>query len=202
MSEIQSACEMHPERCVIGHPFNPPHLVPLVEIVGGTKTSKDTIERAAEFYTSIGQRTVRLNKEMPGHVANRLQAALAREVYYLVAEGVVSAADVDTALCWGPGLRWGIMGNLMLNHLGGGPGGIEHFFQQFTGPMTAWWKTLGSPVLTPEVQKKLINGVHAEVGSRTIEELEAERDEVLLGLLELRNKVAKSSQTKSTAPVT
>jgi carnitine 3-dehydrogenase len=201
MSEIQSACEMHPERCVIGHPFNPPHLVPLVEIVGGAKTSKDTIERAAEFYTSIGQRTVRLNKEMPGHVANRLQAALAREVYYLVAEGVVSAADVDTALCWGPGLRWGIMGNLMLNHLGGGPGGIEHFFQQFTGPMTAWWKTLGSPVLTPEVQKKLINGVHAEVGSRTIEELEAERDEVLLGLLELRNKVAKSSQTKSTAPV-
>ena len=137
---------------------------------------------------------MRVNKEMPGHVANRLQAALAREVYYLVAEGVVSAADVDTALCWGPGLRWGIMGNMMLNHLGGGPGGIEHFFQQFTGPMTAWWKTLGSPVLTPEVQKKLINSVHAEVGSRTIEELEAERDEVLLGLIELRNKVAKSSQ--------
>ena len=102
---------------------------------------------------------------------------MAREVYYLVAEGVVSAADVDTALSWGPGLRWGIMGNMMLNHLGGGPGGIEHFFQQFTGPMTAWWKTLGSPVLTPEVQKKLIDSVHAEVGSRTIDELEAERDE-------------------------
>lgn len=200
MSEIQSACEMHPERCVIGHPFNPPHLVPLVEIVGGAKTSEATIERAAEFYSSIGQRTVRVNKEMPGHVANRLQAALAREVYYLVAEGVVSAADVDTALCWGPGLRWGIMGNMMLNHLGGGPGGIEHFFQQFAGPMTAWWKTLGSPVLTPEVQRKLINSVHAEVGSRTIEELAAERDEVLLGLLELRKKVAKSSQAKSKAP--
>jgi carnitine 3-dehydrogenase len=201
MSEIQKGAASHPERCVIAHPFNPPHLVPLVEIVGGAKTSKNTIERAAEFYTSIGQRTVRLNKEMPGHVANRLQAALAREVYYLVGEGVVSAADADTALCWGPGLRWGIMGNLMLNHLGGGPGGIEHFFQQFTGPMTAWWKTLGSPVLTPDVQKKLIDSVHAEVGSRTIDELAAERDEVLLGLIELRNKVAKSSQTKSTAPV-
>src|SRR5258708_6467552 len=111
------------------------------------------------------------------------------------------AADVDTALSWGPGLRWGVMGNLMLNHLGGGPGGIEHFFKQFTGPMTAWWKTLGSPVLTPEVQEKLINSVHAEVGSRTIEELEAERDEGLLGLIELRNKVAKSSKTKSTEPV-
>jgi 3-hydroxyacyl-CoA dehydrogenase len=201
MSEIQSACELHPERCVIGHPFNPPHLVPLVEIVGGAKTSKNIIERAEEFYTSIGQRTVRVNKEMPGHVANRLQAALAREVYYLVAEGVVSAADVDTALSWGPGLRWGIMGNMMLNHLGGGPGGIEHFFQQFSGPMTVWWKTLGSPVLTPEVQKKLINSVHAEAGSRSIDELAAERDEVLLGLLELRNKVAKSSQMKSTESV-
>jgi 3-hydroxyacyl-CoA dehydrogenase len=201
MSEIQSACEMHPERCVIGHPFNPPHLVPLVEIVGGATTSKDTIARVDEFYTSLGKRTVRLNKEVPGHVANRLQAALAREVYYLVADGVVSVADVDTALCWGPGLRWGIMGQVLLNHLGGGQGGIEHFFQQFTGPMTAWWKVLGAPQLTPEVQQKLIDGVHAEVGSRSIDELASERDEVLLGLLELRNKVDKLGQTKSTAPI-
>ena len=199
MSEIQLGAASHPERCVIAHPFNPPHLIPLTEIVGGAKTSEATIRRATEFYTSIGQRTVRLNKEMPGHVANRLQAALAREVYYLVSEGVVSAADVDTALCWGPGLRWGVMGNLMLNHLGGGPGGIEHFFQQFTGPMTAWWKTLGAPVLTPDVQKKLMDSVHAEAGSRSIDELAAERDEVLLGLIELRRKAATSSQKKSTA---
>ncbi len=202
MSEIQSGAASHPERCVIAHPFNPPHLIPLVEIVGGAKTSEATIRRAAEFYTSIGQRTVRLNKEMPGHVANRLQAALAREVYYLVADGVVSAADVDTALCWGPGLRWGVMGNMMLNHLGGGPGGIEHFFQQFTGPMAAWWKTLGSPVLTPEVQKKLIDSVHAEVGSRSIDELAAERDEILLGLIELRTKGAKTpAASKASARV-
>lgn len=190
MSEIQKGAATHPERCVIAHPFNPPHLIPLVEIVGGARTSEDTIRRAAEFYTSIGQRTVRVNQEMPGHVANRLQAALAREVYYLVAEGVVSAADADTALSWGPGLRWGLMGNMMLNHLGGGSGGIEHFFQQFSGPMTAWWKTLGTPVLTPEVQEKLIGSVHAEVGSHSIEELEAERDELLLGLLELRKKIS------------
>ena len=189
MSEIQSGCPSHPERCVIGHPFNPPHLIPLVEIVGGVKTSEDTIERAAEFYTAMGKRTIRLHKEVPGHVANRLQAALAREVYYLVAEGVVSVADVDAALCWGPGLRWGIMGQVLLNHLGGGQGGIEHFFQQFTGPLTAWWKTLGSPELTPAVQAKLAAGLHEEVGSRSIAELEAQRDEVLLGLLELRKKV-------------
>jgi 3-hydroxyacyl-CoA dehydrogenase len=188
MSEIQSDCRLHPERCVIGHPFNPPHLIPLVEIVGGAKTSEETIRRATEFYTSIGKQTVRLNKEVPGHVANRLQAALAREVYYLVDEGVISVADVDTALSWGPGLRWGIMGQVMLNHLGGGPGGIEHMLRQFTGPITAWWKVLGSPTLTPELQKKLIDGVHAEAGSRTIDELEATRDEILLGLLELRTK--------------
>jgi 3-hydroxyacyl-CoA dehydrogenase len=192
MSEIQSGCQSHPERCVIGHPFNPPHLIPLVEVVGGAKTSEDTIRRASEFYTAIGKQTVRLNKEVPGHVANRLQAALGREVYYLVAEGVVSVADVDTALCWGPGLRWGIMGQVLLNHLGGGQGGIEHFFEQFTGPMTAWWKVLGSPELTPAVRQKLIDGVHAEVGSRSIDELEAQRDEVLLGLLELRTKSMKA----------
>ena len=192
MSEIQLGCRSHPERCVIGHPFNPPHLVPLVEIVGGAKTSEETIERVAEFYKSIGRRTVRVRKEMPGHVANRLQAAIAREVYYLVAEGVVSAADVDTALCWGPGLRWGLMGNMLLNHLGGGKGGIEHFLEQFTRPMTAWWKSLGNPVLTPEVQRKLIDSVHAEVGSRSIEELAAERDEMLLGLLELRSDAEKA----------
>jgi 3-hydroxyacyl-CoA dehydrogenase len=186
MSEIQKGAPAHPERCVIAHPFNPPHLIPLVEIVGGATTSEDTIRRATEFYQSIGKETIRLYKELPGHVANRLQAAVAREVYYLVADGVLTAADADSALSWGPGLRWGVMGNMMLNHLAGGRGGIEHFFEQFAGPMTASWKSLGSPVLTPEVQKKLIDSVHAEVGSRTVEELEENRDKLLLGLLELR----------------
>ena len=190
MSEMQKGATAHPERCVIAHPFNPPHLIPLVEIVGGARTSEETIHRATEFYQSIGKQTVRLYKELPGHVANRLQAAVAREVYYLVADGVLSAEDVDSALSWGPGLRWGVMGNMMLNHLAGGRGGIEHFFEQFAGPTAVFWKSLGSPVLTPEVQKKLIDSVHAEVGSRTIEELEAERDELLLALIESRTKRA------------
>jgi 3-hydroxyacyl-CoA dehydrogenase len=188
MSQIQVGAPLHPDRTVIGHPFNPPHLIPLVEIVGGTKTSEDVIRRTDEFYTSIGKDTVRIKKELPGHVANRLQAALAREVYYLVANDVLSAEDVDTALSSGPGLRWGLMGNMMLNHLGGGAGGIEHFFEQFAGPLQASFKGLGNPELTPEVQKKLVDSVHAEVGSRTIEELEAERDDLLIGLLALRAK--------------
>ena len=186
MSQIQVGATAHPERTVIGHPFNPPHLIPLVEIVGGKLTSEDTVQRADDFYTSIGKDTVRIKKELPGHVANRLQAALAREVYYLVANEILSAKDVDTALSSGPGLRWALMGNMMINHLAGGPGGIEHFFEQFAGPLQASFNGLGSPELSPEVQKKLIDSVHAEVGSKTIEELEAARDELLLGLLGLR----------------
>ncbi|HTS53852.1 MAG TPA: 3-hydroxyacyl-CoA dehydrogenase NAD-binding domain-containing protein [Burkholderiales bacterium] len=188
MSEIQSACERHPERCVIGHPFNPPHLIPLVEIVGGAKTSEETIQRVTGFYTALGKRTIRLNREVPGHVANRLQAALWREVVYLVSEGVVNVADADTAVCWGPGLRWGIMGPNMLFHLGGGQGGIEHFFDQFTAPMTAWWNVLGSPTITPELREKIIAGVRDEAGRQSTDELAARRDEVLLGLLALRAK--------------
>lgn len=186
MSEIQKGAVLHPERCIIGHPFNPPHLMPLVELVGGKLTASEAIDRADIFYTAIGKKTVRINKELPGHVANRLQSALAREVYYLVSEDVLSAADADAALSWGPGLRWGLMGNMMLNHLGGGSGGIEHFLEQFAGPMQASWKALGNPELTPEVQRKLIDGVHAEAGGRTVAELEEERDELLLGLLKLR----------------
>ncbi len=188
MSEIQSGCPTHPERCVIGHPFNPPHLVPLVEIVGGAKTSEDTIQRVADFYTALGKRTIRLHKEVPGHVANRLQAALWREIVYLISEGVVDVADADTAVCWGPGLRWGIMGPTLLFHLGGGQGGIEHFFDQFTGPMTAWWKALGNPQITPELREAVTAGVLKEAGSRSLAALAVQRDEVLLGLLKLRGK--------------
>ena len=188
MSDIQSACQAHPERCVIAHPFNPPHLIPLVEIVGGAQTSEETITRALDFYAGLGKKPVRLNRELPGHVANRLQAALGREVYYLISEGVISAADIDTALSWGPGLRWGVMGNMLLNHLGGGKGGIEHFFEHLVGPITEWWKVLGQPDLTPEVRKTIVDSVRAEVGARSIDELAAERDEMLLELIQLRTR--------------
>lgn len=188
MSDIQSSCTRHPDRCVIAHPFTPPHLIPLVEIVGGSKTSEETIQRVAEFYTTLGKRTIRLNKEVTGHVANRLQGALLREVMYLVSEGVVSAADADTAVSWGPGLRWGLMGPNMLMHLGGGPGGVEHFLDQFTGPLTEWWQALGSPTITPEVRAAVVAGVHEAVGEQSTDALASRRDEALLGLLALRAK--------------
>jgi 3-hydroxyacyl-CoA dehydrogenase len=188
MSEIQLGALKHPDRCVIGHPFNPPHLIPLVEVVGGKQTSEQTVQSTMEFYASLGKKPIRLRKEVPGHIANRLQAALGREAYYLVAEGVVSVADIDSAVSWGPGLRWGVMGQVLLNHLGGGQGGIEHFLDQFTAPMMAWWKVLGTPDMTPEFRQKLIDGLHSEIGSLTIDELAAKRDEMLLGLLELRTR--------------
>jgi 3-hydroxyacyl-CoA dehydrogenase len=181
----QSSCK-HPERCVIGHPFNPPHLIPLVEVVGSKKTSLATIERAIAFYASMGKRPIHVRKEVVGHVANRLQAALYREVVYLIEQDVLSISDADAAVSWGPGLRWGVMGPNLLFHLAGGQNGIHHFMEQFTGPMTTWWKDLGNAEFTPDVKEKIVQGVLAEAGNQSIDELAGERDRLLLGLLALR----------------
>jgi 3-hydroxyacyl-CoA dehydrogenase len=181
----QSSCK-HPERCVIGHPFNPPHLIPLVEVVGSEKTSSATIERAITFYASIGKRPIHLRKEVVGHVANRLQAALYREVVYLIEQDVLSVSDADAAVSWGPGLRWGLMGPNLLFHLAGGEGGIHHFMEHLAGPMTTWWKDLGNPEFTPDLKEKIVQGVLAEAGNQSIDELAGERDRLLLGLLGLR----------------
>jgi len=184
MSRIQSECK-HPERCVTGHPFNPPHLVPLVEVVGGAKTSAKTIERAMRFYTAMGKRPLHVRKEVVGHVANRLSAALYREIAYLIEQDVVSLADADAAVCMGPGLRWALMGPNLIYHLGGGPGGIRHFFEHFAGPTAALWADLGSPELSPELQKKIVDDVLEEVDGRSLDELSQERDTLIMGLLEL-----------------
>ncbi len=194
MSVMQSACQ-HPERCVIGHPFNPPHMIPLVEVVGGSKTSPETIRRAMEFYASIGKKPIHLRKEVVGHVANRLQAALYREVVYLIEQGVLDVADSDTAVCWGPGLRWGVMGPNLLFHLGGGEGGIQHFMEHLAGPMASWWKDLGTPTeINPQIKQTIIEGVGQEADGRSVDQLAETRDEVLLGLLQLRAKYSESSR--------
>jgi 3-hydroxyacyl-CoA dehydrogenase len=196
MSDIQGGCRFHPERCVIGHPFNPPHLIPLVEIVGGVKTSPETIQRAMSFYASIGKKPIHVRKEVVGHVANRLQAALQREVVHLIDHGVLDVADADTAVCWGPGLRWGLMGPNLLFHLAGGAGGIEHALDHLGGPMALWWKDLGTPTeFTPRIKQMLIEGVTTETNGHSIEELAEERDTMLLQLLSLRTAVDKSART-------
>ena len=194
MSVMQSNCK-HPERCVIGHPFNPPHVIPLVEVVAGTKTSPETVERVIEFYSSIGKKPIHVRKEVVGHVANRLQAALYREIVYLIEQGVLDVADSDAAVCWGPGLRWGVMGPGLLFHLGGGAGGIQHFMEHLSGPMASWWKDLGTITdFTPEVKQTIIDGVQQEAGKRSIEELGRERDAMLLDLLATRAKEEAASK--------
>src|SRR5215475_11229738 len=185
MSRLQNDCR-HPERCVVGHPFNPPHLVPLVEVVGGEKTGSAAIERALAFYTAIGKQPIHIRREVRGHVANRLQAALWREAVHLVAEGVASVADVDTAISAGPGLRWALMGPHLTFHLAGGVGGIGHFLEQFAGPMADWWNDLGTPRLTPELRDRLAAGIAEAVAGRDIPELEARRDRFLVDLLALK----------------
>ncbi len=184
MSVTQSACA-HPERCVIGHPFNPPHMIPLVEVVGGSKTSPEAVRRAIEFYASIGKKPIHLRKEVVGHVANRL--------VNLIHLGVLDVADADTAVCWGPGLRWGVMGPTMLFHLAGGEGGIQHFMDHLSGPVASWWKDLGGFTDWPEGSKKtIVEGIKKAADGRSIDELAQLRDEVLLELVQIRMKQADS----------
>jgi carnitine 3-dehydrogenase len=184
-SVMQSACK-HPERVIVGHPFNPPHIIPLVEVVGGTKTSPDAIQQAMRFYASIGKKPIHLRKELPGHVANRLQAALYREVLHLIQQGVLSVEESDTAVSYGPGLRWGVMGQSLQWHLGGGAGGIQHFMEQLMDPLAAMMKTLGDPQVTPELKQTIVDGVMREAGGRSVDELAREENEVIVGLMRLR----------------
>lgn len=172
-----------PERYLVGHPFNPPHLIPLVELVGGRSTDPAVLDRAAAFYAAVGKRTIRLKKELPGHVANRMQAALYREAIHLVLEGVASMDDVDAAVAYGPGLRWAMMGPHLSHHLAGGAGGMRHLLEHIGPGIESWWRDLGRPDLTPEAIDRLVAAFDAS-GPRPIAELEAERDALLLGLLE------------------
>jgi 3-hydroxyacyl-CoA dehydrogenase len=188
MDVIQSAAK-RPERCVIGHPFNPPHVIPLVEVVGGAKTSPQTIQKTMAFYASIGKKPIRLFKALPGHVANRLQAALYKEVLYLIQQGVLSVADADVAVSYGPGPRWGVMGPSLQWHLGGGPGGIHHFMEHLMGPLEGLMKSLGNPNVTPELKQTVADGVMHMAGNRSVEQLAEEENQVLTELFTDREKV-------------
>ncbi len=191
MSVMQSACK-RPERCVVGHPFNPPHIIPLVEVVGGAKTSPEAIQQAMAFYASIGKKPILLRKEVPGHVANRLQVALYKEVLYLIQQGVLSVADADDAVSWGPGLRWGIMGPNLQYHLGGGAGGIKHFMEGVFAGLSPLFSALGNPEVTPAFKQMIIEGVLQEAGNRSVEQLANEENELLVAFINLRAQRGKS----------
>jgi 3-hydroxyacyl-CoA dehydrogenase len=184
VSGMQSSLR-HPERLVLGHPFNPPHIIPLVEVIGGTRTAPEAIAWAVDFYRLIGKHPLHLKKEVPGHVANRLQAAVWREAIHLVMEGVATVAEVDEAVRFGPGLRWALMGPHLTFHLGGGAGGMASFIEHLGPAVQTWWDDLGSPILTEETRRLLIDGCLAEIGDRSAEDLRRERDRLLSQIVAL-----------------
>jgi 3-hydroxyacyl-CoA dehydrogenase len=191
-SVIQSKCK-HPERVVIGHPFNPPHIVPLVEVVGGSKTAPEAIQQAIAFYGSIGKKPIHVKKELPGHVANRFQAALYREMLYIIEQGILSVEDTDAAVSYGPGLRWGVMGQSLQWHLGGGAGGIKHFMDHLMDPLAGMMKVLGTPNITPELKQKVVDGVTREAGNRSVDQLAQAENEIIIGLLRLRSQASNNA---------
>ncbi|MDF1750399.1 MAG: 3-hydroxyacyl-CoA dehydrogenase NAD-binding domain-containing protein [Alphaproteobacteria bacterium] len=173
-----------PDRLVLAHPFNPPHLIPLVELLGNDLTDPAAVDWCQGFFEDrCGKKTIRVLKEVPAHVANRLQAALWREAIHLVLEGVASVEDVDKAVVHGPGLRWSIMGPHMLFNLASGGKGLEVFIERFGPSFAVWWESLGRPDLTPENAAILAEGCHDEEAGRSFEELSAERDEKLVAVL-------------------
>jgi carnitine 3-dehydrogenase len=184
VSEFQDACDRHPERVVLGHPFNPPHLIPLVEVAGGQLTSPKVVERALQFYRVIGKHPIHLKKEIRGHVANRLQAALWQEAFHLVSSGVASVADVDAAIAHGPGLRWALLGPFLNLHLSGGAGGIGALFEKPLWQATeGMWRDLGTVTVDTELGKQVTAGVADELRSLPEGDVVRQRDEVLIALL-------------------
>jgi len=181
-SLLQAKCR-HPERVIVGHPFNPPHLVPLVEVVGGKQTDPAAVDWAMAFYDGVGKKAIRLNKEIRGHYVNRVQEAMWREAVHCVAEGIVSVEDADIGIAYGPGLRWALMGPSFTFHLGGGPGGMKYFLEQFGPHIGESWQNLGNPTMTPALQKALIEGTKTQAEGKSYPELVRWRDEKLADIL-------------------
>lgn len=170
-------------RVLIGHPFNPPHLIPLVEVVPGERTSEESVQLAVDFYTSLGRTPVVERKEIPGFVGNRLQNALSREAIYLVEQGVVTPEDLDKVMTNSLGIRWATVGPFLGSHLGGGPGGYRHMAEHIGKSMKKMWAELGTPSQRPEEQEQLIEAVEKAYGSSTYSELAETRDRKQLAIL-------------------
>lgn len=183
VSEMQQGWQ-NPARFILGHPFNPPHLIPLVELLGNDKTAAGVLEIAEAFYKTVGKVTIRVQREVPAHVANRLQAALWREAIYLVESGVASVEDVDKAVWAGPGLRWAAEGPHMLFHLGAGAGGLREFCNRYGDSFHRWWDDLGDAQLTPDMAEKLMLGVEQEGRAQTMAALSNKRDALITGILQ------------------
>ncbi|MDE1462661.1 3-hydroxyacyl-CoA dehydrogenase NAD-binding domain-containing protein [Spartinivicinus poritis] len=183
MTDMQVNCEHHPERFVVGHPFNPPYLIPFCEVVGGEQTSPDAVDWTAAFYESIEKQVAKMDKELPGFIGNRLQEALWREALHMVANNECSVEDIDKSIAYGMGLRWAIMGHCLTYHLGGGQGGMAHLLDHFAPALKEPWTRLEAPELTPALRDAMVQGCLNQAEGRSINELVKERDDCLIRII-------------------
>jgi carnitine 3-dehydrogenase len=182
MSEMQGRCA-HPERTVVGHPFNPPYLIPLVEVVGGAATDSSAVAWAADFYRHAGKSVITMDREVPGFIANRLQEALWREALHMVNAGEATVEQIDRSITDGPGLRWPVQGPMLTFHLAGGQGGMAHMLDHFGPSLQSPWTRLVAAELTPELRDAVVDGCEREADGRSIDELVAERDRGVIAIL-------------------
>lgn len=189
MTMLQRDC-VHPERCVIGHPFNPPYLIPLVEVVGGESTDPAVVDWTVEFYRHIGKYGLKMTRELPGFLGNRLQEAMWREALHMVAAGEATVEEIDASIAYGPGLRWALMGPCLTFHLAGGEGGMGYMLDHFGAALQEPWTRLVAPDLTPELRDQMVEGCVREAAGRSIRELERQRDDFLVDLLAVRERNA------------
>ncbi|HUE56375.1 MAG TPA: 3-hydroxyacyl-CoA dehydrogenase NAD-binding domain-containing protein, partial [Candidatus Udaeobacter sp.] len=185
ISSIQDAAK-HPERVVLGHPFSPPHLIPLVEVLGGKLTSNDAVARTLAFYASIGKKPIRIRREIKGHVTNRLQAAIWQEAFWLVEQGIATVADIDTAISHGPGLRWALLGAFLNLEIAGGSGGLAHLLEHLGPPMESWWTDLKTVHLSDELNQKAVAETKDYLKPYDFAETVKQRDDILVKLLRMK----------------
>ncbi|HET8603365.1 MAG TPA: 3-hydroxyacyl-CoA dehydrogenase NAD-binding domain-containing protein [Marmoricola sp.] len=182
MTEMQVKCE-HPERLVVAHPFNPPYLIPLVEVVGGSATAPEVVSWTSDFFRHAGKSVITMDHEVPGFIANRLQEALWREALHMVAAGEATVEQIDQSITDGPGLRWPIHGPCLTFHLAGGQGGMAHMLDHFGPSLESPWTRLVAAELTPELRDAMVAGCEREADSRSIDDLVAERDRGVIAVL-------------------
>ena len=188
MSEMQGRCA-HPERTVVGHPFNPPYLIPLVEVVGGASTSPEVVQWTSDFFRHAGKSVITMDREVPGFVANRLQEALWREALHMVEAGEATVEEIDLSITDGPGLRWALQGPMLTFHLAGGQGGMAHMLDHFGPSLLSPWTRLEAPELTPELRDAVVEGCEREADGRSIDDLVAERDRGVIAILRALGRV-------------
>tara|TARA_Y100000817_G_scaffold113122_1_gene88626 strand:- start:16787 stop:17755 length:969 start_codon:yes stop_codon:yes gene_type:complete len=198
VSDLALHCSVAPERIVVGHPFNPVYLLPLVELVAGPQTSSATMDRAEEIYSNSGKTVLRLEKEIDGFIADRLQEAMWREALHMVANGEATVEQLDLSITAGPGLRWALMGPMLTFHLAGGEGGMAHMLDHFGPSLQSPWTRLKAPKLTESLRNAVVDGCSEEADGRSVADLVLERDKGLTAIIQTLNELKIETSKKDT----